>query len=91
MRDEQQRLPAIPSIAEETEHVASRRRVEIPGRLVGENDIRPVRQRARQRDPLLLPAGQLRRSGSVLLGNAQLAQQLVRRPAGLPAPPTDQQ
>ena len=91
MGDEHQRLRAIPSIPKEAEHLAGRRRVEIPGRLVRENDVRPVGQGARQRDPLLLPAGQLRRSGSVLLGNAEIAQQLVRRPTSLPAPPADQQ
>jgi hypothetical protein len=56
MRDKQQRLPAIPGIAKEAEHLASCRRVEVPGRLIGENDIRPVCQRARKRNALLLAA-----------------------------------
>ena len=34
-------------------------RVEVPGRLVGEQDRRVVDQRARDRDALLLPARQL--------------------------------
>ena len=46
------------------------RRVEIPGRLVGQHDRRIVGERARQRDALLLAAGQLRR--------------IVMRPAGQP-------
>jgi hypothetical protein len=33
--------------------------VEVAGRLVGEEDLRPVRERARERDPLLLAAGKL--------------------------------
>jgi hypothetical protein len=46
---------------------------------------------ARQRDPLLLPAGQLPGSGSVPFRNAELGQKLVRRPACLSASPADQQ
>jgi hypothetical protein len=69
VRDEQERLPAFARLPKEPEHVASRRRVEIAGRLVGENDVGGVRQRARQRDPLLLAARQLGRSGFLLLGN----------------------
>ena len=89
--DEQQRLPAIPGSAKESEHVASRRRVEVAGRLVCQNDVGPVCERARQRDALLLAAGQLDRSGSVLFRNAEIAQQLVRRPSGLSASPAHQE
>lgn len=56
MGDQQQRLPPFTGIAKEAENLATGRRVEIPGRLICENDIRRVCQRARQRDPLLLAA-----------------------------------
>jgi hypothetical protein len=56
VRDEQQRLPAFPGLAEQAEHFTGRSRVEIPGRLIGEHDVRTVRERACQCYPLLLPA-----------------------------------
>ena len=46
-------------IARERENVIRRRLVEIAGRLVGEQKQRFCRQRAADRDPLLLAAGQL--------------------------------
>ena len=46
-------------LAQQLEDVAPGRRVEIAGRLVGQHDRRIVRERTRQRDPLLLAAGQL--------------------------------
>ena len=45
--------------AQQVEHVAARLRVEVAGRLVGEHDRRARDQRARDRDPLSLAAGQL--------------------------------
>ena len=44
---------------EQPEHLARRLRVEVAGRLVGEHDRGPRDQRAGDRHPLLLPAGQL--------------------------------
>ena len=44
-----------------------RRRVEVPGRLVGQHDVRAGRQRAGERDPLLFAARQLARGGLGLL------------------------
>ena len=43
------------------EHLVGGARVEIAGRLVGEQDARRVGDRARDRDALLLAAGQFRR------------------------------
>ena len=43
------------------EHAVRRRFVEIAGRFVGEHQQRPVRQRARHRDALLLAARKLAR------------------------------
>ena len=45
--------------AQQLEHVATRVRVEIAGRLVGEHDRRPRDERARHRDALRLSAGEL--------------------------------
>ena len=43
------------------EHLGAGARVEVAGRLVGEDDLRPAGQRPRGRDPLLLAAGELAR------------------------------
>ena len=53
-------------------------RVEIPGWLVGQHDRRIVGQRARQRDALLLAAGQLRRIVMRAVGQAHLFEQRPR-------------
>ena len=46
------------------EHVVRGARVEIAGRLVGEQEPRRVRDRARNRDALLFAAGQLAPAGA---------------------------
>ena len=57
--------------AVEQPHDADRRgRVEVSGRLVGEQDQRPVHERACDRHPLLLTAGELGREVVGLLGQA---------------------
>src|ERR671911_278817 len=48
--------------AHEGEDLSAAAGVEVAGRLVGEDHLRPPGERAGDRDPLLLPAGQLRRS-----------------------------
>ena len=53
-------------------------RVERGDRLVRENDMRVLRQRARQRDALLLSAGELIRTHIGLVQNANLVQRLER-------------
>ena len=52
-------------------------RVQVAGRLVGEHDRRVVGQRARERDPLLLAAGQLRRIVMGAAGQPDFLQQLL--------------
>ena len=47
--------------AHEAEHLRARPRVEVPGRLIGEDDLRAAGQRPGYRDPLLLAAGHLLR------------------------------
>ena len=46
-------------LGEQGDHVGAVRGVEVTGRLVGEQDLRPVRERARHRDTLLLAPGEL--------------------------------
>ena len=63
--------------AVEQPHDADRgRRVEVSGRLVGEEDQRPVDERARDRHPLLLTTRQLGREVVGLLGEADEVEDL---------------
>ena len=59
------------------------RRIEIAGRLVGQQQPRHVGDRARDRDALLLAAGELGRPVRQPLGEAQIGQQLARALARL--------
>ena len=61
------------------EHVVGGARIEIAGRLVGQQDARRVGDRARDRDALLLAAGQFRRPVRQPLLEAEIAQQLGAR------------
>ena len=62
VRDHDDRLAELVDGApEQVEHVAPGGGVEVAGRLVGEDDGRARDQRARDGDPLLLAAGELRR------------------------------
>ena len=51
--------------------------VELAGRLVGEEDPRPVGERRAERDALLLAAGQLGRPTVALLAETDALEQLV--------------
>jgi hypothetical protein len=51
----------LAQLEEQLEHGVAGLRVEVSGRLVGEQDVRPRREGARDRDALLLAAGELRR------------------------------
>ena len=55
--------------AEQRHHLVAGARIEVAGRLVGQHQARLVDQRARDRDPLLLPAGEL--AGMVVQAVAQ--------------------
>src|SRR4051812_41763370 len=56
--------------------MSRRARVEVSGRLVGEQDTRSIRDRARDRDALLLAAGKLRGPMLEPLLEAEIAEQL---------------
>ena len=63
VRDHHDGLPElVHGPAQEAQQLGCGVRVERAGRLVGEDDLRPARQRPRRGDPLLLPAGQLART-----------------------------
>src|SRR6478672_10406341 len=57
--DEDHRVAALVELVEEVHDVLRGRRVKVAGRLVGEQDRRPVDQGARDGDPLALAAGEL--------------------------------
>ena len=57
-------MPDCGEVAHDVEHVADQLGVERTGRLVEEHQLRLHRQRPRDRDPLLLAAGELPRVGS---------------------------
>jgi len=57
--------------------VAARLRVQPGGQLVEDRDLRVADEGERDRQPLLLAAGQLREPGTELVGEAQLADQRV--------------
>ena len=78
--DDQQRLPRRAQAVEQAEHVQGRGAVEVAGRLVGEHDERLVAERARDRDPLALAAGERRRQMPGAVAEPDLFQQL-RGPA----------
>ena len=83
-RDEGREAGGADELRQRVEHMARGVRVEIAGRLVGEQDARGIGDRAGDRDALLLAAGQFR--GPVLepLLQTEIAQQLGR---ALAAPP----
>ena len=83
VRHEQDRHAALRAqLLEQLEHLSPGRRVERPGRLVGQQQPRLVRERAGDRDPLALAARQHRRLRARAARQPDLGQQLAR-----PAPP----
>ena len=76
---DQQHRHALPlaQAAEQVEHLGLHRHVQRAGRLVGQQHLGPQRQRERDRHPLQLPAGQLRR---VPVQQVRRQQHLPHRP-----------
>jgi hypothetical protein len=65
--------------AQQCEYTPSARRVQVPGRLVGQQDLRPTDQRPRDRNSLLLPARERGRPVGEPGLEAQPPEDLVRR------------
>ena len=66
------RAMALGEAGEQLDHVGARLRVEIAGRLVGQDHARLVRQRARDRHPLLLAAREMHRQVTGARGEPDL-------------------
>src|SRR5438034_7638999 len=78
MRDEDHGVALLRGESPQQRHdLLAGRRIEISGRLVGEENMRLVCQRARNRDPLLLTAGELRREVLRPAGKTDRLQQLL--------------
>ena len=80
---------ARPRAPQQAQQLGAGVRVEVAGRLVGEDDLRPADQRPRHRDPLLLAAGQLARPVPQPVGQADRVDHAPRpargrAPAGQP-------
>ena len=85
VRDHHGRLAvAVDRLAQQREHGGAGARVEVAGRLVGEQHRRPGDQRTRDRDALLLAAGQLGRLVAAPVGQADPLD-AARRPRHGPA------
>ena len=78
VRDHHRRLAElVDRVAHEGEDLAAGRRVEVAGRLVGEDHGRPGDECAGDRDPLLLAAGELGGAMRQPVGQADLVDQVV--------------
>ncbi len=77
--DDDQGLPGRMQAVEQPEHLEGRGAVEVAGGLVGEDDERLVGQRAGDRDPLALPAGQRRGQVTGPVGKPDPLQQFRAR------------
>ena len=78
MRDDEHRHPVPGEVAHHDQHLADELRVERGGDLVEEHHVRLHHQRAGDRDPLLLAAGELVRMLRRLLGEPDPREQLAR-------------
>src|ERR671916_708188 len=82
VRDHDRRLAVeLDRLAQQRQHLVPGLRVEVAGRLVGEQDGRLGDQRAGDRDALLLAAGQLRRTVVAAVVEAHALEQGVERRA----------
>ena len=88
VRDDDDRRAVGVQPLEQRDHLGAGARVELAGGLVGEEQRRPVGERARDGDALLLAAGQLRRAVALALREADVVEQLERTLAPLRAAPS---
>ena len=77
VRREQDRQPVPVEVAEDPPEVDSRLRVDPRGRLVEEEHLRPVGERAGDHQPLREPARELEHHRAGTLGEGELVEQLV--------------
>ncbi len=75
----------VDDLAQEREHLASGASVERSGRLIGEHDLGPGDERPRDRDPLLLTAGELRGAMAQALLKPDACRNVADRRARQPA------
>ena len=85
MRDDDHRHPLVGELLHHREDLARHLRVERAGRLVEEHHRRFHRERARDRDTLLLAAGELAGIRRALVREADTRQQRLRLSNGLPS------
>ncbi len=69
--------PAAAQVLQQVPHLAAGDRVQAGGELVQDRHLRVADQRERDRQPLLLPAGELREVGLALLDETQALEQLT--------------
>ena len=82
--DDHGRAAMLPhELREHVVHLVGGRAVELAGRLVGEEDLRPVSEGGAERDALLLAARELGRMARALLCEADPLEQLVGPPQAL--------
>ena len=85
MSDDDHRLAAFIELAQKRHHVRAGRAIEVAGRLVREQDGRIVDHRARDRDALLLSAGQLRWQLRPDVADLEQLEELIRPLGGTAA------
>ena len=89
--DEGRAVRLADELGDQRQHLARGRRVELAGRLVGDQERRPARERRAERDPLLLAARELARMRVAAVAEADALEQLVgpriTRGAGLAGQP----
>ena len=83
MGDDHECLPVVVQLVEETQYLGRRSAVEIASRLVGEDDLRFVRQSTGDGNTLTLPTGKLRGQMAAAVGEPDLLEHLMD--AGPPA------
>ena len=79
VRDDDHRHPRLGELAHDAEHLADELRVERRGRLVEEHHLGVEAERARDRDPLLLPARELRRDSCAAQRSSPTCRSAARR------------
>src|SRR5690606_40456100 len=77
------------TVAQQRQDLGARLAVEVPRRLVGQHDGRVVYERARQRHPLPLAAGELPRPVGEPVGDAEAGPEVIEAAGRLVSPSRD--